>query len=230
MVNCGLKTIKFVTFFINFLIFLLSAVVLISGGVFLSNAGKVTGEDVAEELPKSSVVFLIIIAAVVLLISFMGCCGAVKESPCLLSSYAVVILIILLTELVIAALIYRYRNDFDELGEKGLQKTLNKYNKTLGYNAIDDIQRNLQCCGVKDSSDWKDKLEGLPASCCPDHVTPCDKNNAYKSGCWAAMKDYLQPAWSAMAVVGITVALIQFAAVAGSCCLARAFRREYDVV
>ena len=194
----------------------------------MSKAQSVTGDDVSEELPKSSVVFLVIITAFVLLISFMGCCGAVKESPCLLTSYAVVILIILLVELVIAALIYRYRNVFDEVGEKGLQRTLDKYNSTQSYNAFDDMQRNLQCCGVNSASDWDGKP--FPSSCCAEHVQTCDKGNAYNQGCWKAIKDYLQPAWSAMAVVGIIVALIQFAAVAGSCCLARAFRREYDVV
>lgn len=185
------------------------------------------------QLPKSSIVFLVVVGAGALIISFMGCWGAVRESPALLCSFSAVILILLLAELVAAALIIKYSGDFEQLAKEGLMDALKNRNNTAEYNAIDDIQMQLHCCGVQDSHDYSAESP-LPASCCPpaDRPAPetCPLDKAYQTGCWPALDSSLGPVWQTVAAAGIVVAVIQVAAVVGSCCLARAFRREYDIV
>lgn len=199
-----------------------------SGILYLSKL-EPTLTDTAQ-LPKSSIVFLVVVGAGALIISFMGCWGAVRESPALLCSFSAVILILLIAELVAAALVVKYSGDFEQLAKEGLMQALRERSDAVKYNAIDDIQAELQCCGVQDSRDYNTTL---PASCCPpaDRTdAACPQEQAYKTGCWPALDASLGPVWQTVAAAGIVVAVIQFAAVIGSCCLARAFRREYDIV
>jgi hypothetical protein len=207
----------------------ISIVVVAAGLLYLSKLNT-TLTDTAQ-LPKSSVLFLVVVSGVALVISFLGCCGAVRESPCLLSSFAGLILILLLGELVVAALLSGV--NFDDLASNGLMTALKHRNDTAHYNAIDDIQIQLHCCGVKSIADYPDPAN-LPYSCCPEsdpavHET-CPPQKAYPETCMTALRNELKPAVYTVATAGIIVALIQLAAVIGSCCLARAFRREYDVV
>lgn len=207
-----------------------SVVVVASGLLYLSKLGSALSETT--ELPKSSVVFLVVVAGIALVISFMGCWGAVRESPCLLSSFAVFILLLLVAELVVAALVTKYSGEFESLAADGMLKALHERRDT-GYNAIDDIQTQLKCCGVRGISDYN--TTKLPDSCCPPTGPPeqehhCTSDQAYPQACLPVLRDELSPFWHTVAAAGIIVALIQLGAVIGSCCLARAFRREYDVV
>lgn len=208
---------------------IVSVVVVASGVVYLSKLSPALTD--ATQLPKSSVVFLVVVAAVALVISFMGCWGAVRESPCLLSSFALFILIILLAELVVAALVSKYSGEFEDLAADGMLQSLYQKREEGHYNAMDDIQKQLKCCGVRGISDYNTTL---PRSCCPDDNPPdteeCTKQHAFTQPCLPAVRDELTPVWHTVAAAGIIVALIQLGAVVGSCCLARAFRREYDVV
>ena len=211
----------------------MSVVVVASGLLYLSKLNDAVTETA--HVPKSSVVFLVVVGAVALVISFLGCWGAVRESPSLLTSFSVLILILLLAELVVAGLVIKYSGEFEQVATDGLLQALHSRNTSHdAYNAIDDIQTQLHCCGVRAVSDYN--TTALPDSCCPagtsvgTAVGTCTADGAYKQACWSALRDELEPVWHTVAAAGIVVALIQLAAVIGSCLLARAFRREYDVV
>lgn len=205
-----------------------SVVIVGSGASYLSKVNAAITDSA--HVPQSSVVFLVVVGAGVMIISFMGCCGAMRESPCLLRSFAGVVLVLLLAELVVGALVIKYRGEFEQVASEGLLEALHNRNDT-GYNAIDDIQTQLHCCGVRSVKDYND-TEHLPHSCCPLAVSDaeCKKEQAYAEDCLSALKNELSPVWRTVAIACILVAVIQAAAVIGSCLLARAFRREYDVV
>lgn len=205
----------------------ISIVVVASGLLYLSELGSTLKETA--DLPKPAVIFLVVVSGVALVISFLGCCGAVRESPCLLSSFAAFILILLLSELVVAILLSGV--NFEQLTADALRAELNKRNETAPYNAIDDIQIQLKCCGVTGINDYPDMTK-LPYSCCPNHGShdTCQSHDAYQQPCMTPVRDRLKPSLYTAATAAIIVALIQLGAVIGSCCLVRAFRREYDVV
>lgn len=65
-------------------------------------------------------------------------------------------------------------------------------NKTLLTEQVDNLQQNMECCGIKDSSDWSTsnwikghKKEIIPLSCCPEfHCNVTDPiSTAYQKGC-----------------------------------------------
>lgn len=200
-----------------------------SGILYLSKLNPALTDTA--QLPKSSVVFLVVVGVVALIISFMGCWGAVRESPGLLCSFSALVLILLLAELVAAALVCKYSGEFEELATEGLMQALKDRNDTVNYNAMDDIQTQLHCCGVRGADDYDKAGKTLPQSCCPEgDRDQCQKDKVFPTACWPALQSMLSPVWQTVAAAGIVVALIQLAAVIGSCCLARAFRREYDIV
>lgn len=73
--------------------------------------------------------------------------------------------------------------------------------------AIDGIQRALQCCGHNGPQDW-----GLlvPASCCDEGTSTCTVLNAFPKGCGQLMSDFVMTsgnwiAWIAIVFAGFEV-------------------------
>ena len=157
------------------------------------------------------------------------------------TQYAWIIFILLAAEFIAAILVVRFRNDIQQIAIDGIRKGIDNYDEGNEYNPIDDMQKELQCCGIKDFHDWDVKFnnsEGTthtyPNSCCRDAVigTQCLEKSGgfFTEPCLTKFEETFRYIAKALAGVGVTVAVIQLTAVISSCCLARAFRREYEVV
>jgi hypothetical protein len=217
----------------------LSVAVAAAAGVFLSKVSTPLSQTI-EEIPKASLYFLVAVAVLAVMISFLGCCGAAQESPCMLNTYAVIILLLLVAEIVCGAVIVVFRKDMNTVLKKGLQNAVKKYKADKAYSPLDDIQHSLKCCGVNNVTDWVDYVDVdskhiLPNSCCPANTPGCieggdgDKK-PFERGCWSKLEEEFSYVSGVAAIVAISVAIIQFVAVVGTCLLARAFKREYEVV
>ena len=204
-----------------------------AAGVFLS---KITTplQETVNEIPKGPLYFLIAVAVVAVMISFLGCCGAAQENPCMLYTYGFVILMLLIAEVVCGGLIVGFRKDMNRLVKEGLYKAVEKYHRDQSYSPLDDIQHSLKCCGASNYSDWANYTTHhngeFPESCCAANKPPCHQEDVFKKGCWTALETEFSYVSGVAAIVAIAVAIIQFVAVVGTCLLARAFRREYEVV
>lgn len=78
---------------------------------------------------------------------------------------------------------------------KGINNAFRGYeNSTDLQNVIDTIQKQFECCGVNSPSDWKNRKQGYPASCCgydsKDQKT-CYQDKTFKSGCVPTIKEKL---------------------------------------
>jgi hypothetical protein len=175
-VSCGGSLIKIVLFVFNFLWLLLGSAILYLGiRVLLKYNNDIA--NVIKETPSHAAIVLISAGGVIFLISFLGCCGAIRESYCMLNTYSGLILLCLVAQGVGAYLALKYHYDLEKYAQKGVQSALEAYEWDKTGNdpankAINQFQKELQCCGAKDRHDWDsikkpDTDKDLyPPSCC----------------------------------------------------------------
>jgi len=186
--GCLGKTVQFILFLTNFLVFVLGVVVLGFGAyVLITGNDLVSLIDVTDadsiKIYGSAAILLIVIACAVVLVTFFGCCGAWKVNRCMLGTYFVMILALFICILVGAVIAYTQDLDF----VKGaLEETQKKYghegtDETIITDAWNSFQEDFNCCGVSNRTDWadsgaifKDKDGNIqnnykvPLSCCAD--------------------------------------------------------------
>merc|ERR1711953_601245 len=99
--------------------------------------------------------------------------------------------IILVAEIAVVITIAVFKDDAVAAITDGLQKALDNYDPANPkYQGVTEtwnvLQHDLQCCGVKDSSDWKNTPFGkdgdLPDSCCKFESDGCGKDSGSKQG------------------------------------------------
>jgi len=176
MEGCLPKTVKFLLFITNFLVFILGIVTLGFGIWVLVDKPSFLNlfEDAQEVLDNNNIhtegfdisvyasapIVLIIVAVIVSLIAFFGCFGALKESKCLLITYFIIVLCIFIAFIVGAVLVYQGK--FESEIKDPLTDSIKYYKDTsdeVHDKAFRDIwntvQEELRCCGVNNASDWK---------------------------------------------------------------------------
>jgi len=173
MEGCLPKTVKFLLFLTNFLVFILGIVTLGFGiwvlvdkpsflnlfedaqGVLNDNNIHTEGFDIS--IYASAPVILIVVAVIVSLTAFLGCFGALKESKCLLMTYFIIVLGILIAFIVVAVLVYQGKFEIkDPLTEsiKLYKDTSDKVDDKAFKDIWNTVQDELRCCGVNNASDW----------------------------------------------------------------------------
>jgi len=245
MSGCTVKTMKYITFFINFLIFIGSLALVIACGLQKAHVDPALAE--AMKIPSGSVTFLLVFASFGLVISFFGCCGAINESPCMLGTFATLVAICLLVQIVCAGIIISYKNTFidglnDELF-KDLNSVKNNTDAGIGDNSTNPLivlQEHLHCCGVNASSNWdhvsKEFLDGqYPPTCCDftgTTVQTCnaESKNIYNKTCSHEFVEAVKGGVVVIGAFGIILALVQVLAIVFACVMAKSFKRDYDVV
>ncbi|GAB6021259.1 hypothetical protein CHUAL_003873 [Chamberlinius hualienensis] len=128
-------------------------------------------------------------------IGFFGCVGAYKESPCMLGTFFTLLFVVFAAEVGAGVWAFLRKGDLDSLIEDALQYTIKNYgSEALQTEALDAIQRQVKCCGVKGPFDWKDSKYGrestpdigvaskvgfyrVPKSCCnaPENSPACSE-------------------------------------------------------
>jgi len=210
MEGCLPKTVKFLLFLTNFLVFILGIVTLGFGiwvlvdkpsflnlfedaqGVLNDNNIHTEGFDIS--IYASAPVILIVVAVIVSLIAFFGCFGALKESKCLLITYFIIVLFIFKACIVGAVLVYQGEFEIkDPLTEsiKLYKDTSDKVDDKAFKDIWNTVQGELRCCGVNNASDWslaKDagwETPGFnkPEGCCLHKLDGETTNDSEKEAC-----------------------------------------------
>jgi len=92
--------------------------------------------------------------------------------------------------------------------------------------AWDKVQKELECCGSTDATDWTKINKTIPDSCYKDQVrtsAPFDK------GCFQKVEDNVMKNIMIVAGAGIGIAVVEILGIILSCCLARSIKSEYEV-
>ncbi|KAL4659373.1 tetraspanin-7-like [Arapaima gigas] len=104
--------------------------------------------------PNAPVVLLATGAAVTTW-GFLGCLGAAAKLPCLLRAYGLFQLVVLVAGLAAGLSGLFYREEIAEGFHSGLQQAVAAYAEDDGRaNALDSLQRALECCGAEGWMDW----------------------------------------------------------------------------
>lgn len=206
MGQCGVISSKTVLLFLN-LIFWAAAGILCYVGAYVFITYDDYNhffEDVYTLIPG---VIIIAAGALLFIIGLIGCCATIRESRCGLATFVLILLLVFVTEVVVVVLGYIYRAKVEDEVDKSISNIFNQYdpaNPDSASRAIDYVQRQLQCCGIHNYSDWektpwfsKAKNNSVPLSCCRINAFNCSGSmtrpkDLFSEGCEVLVVEKLQ--------------------------------------
>ena len=231
------STLKFLLFLVNFIFFLAGI-----GMIALGSYNVTVMEDYFKflETPsfnlKVAVYTFIVIGILITLISFFGCCAAFTDNKCMMWTFVTLMALILVAEIGIAVSVVIYKEKAYDLVQDAMKIGLNAY-KVEGKESVtagwDEIQKQFECCGVNNSTDWTssnefNNTENVPSSCCIIKASNCgvNKNKSpftglYQQGCFEKFENFVEGNALLVGGAGIVVICIQLIIVITGCCLAK---------
>ncbi|KAH9498605.1 cd63 antigen [Bulinus truncatus] len=232
MVEGGMKCVKYLLFLFN-LIFVIAGIGLIAAGAYV----KVKLDQYYDFFGSDYVgpgILLIIVGVIIFILAFFGCCGAIKENYCLTMTFAVFLGIIFVLEIAAGIAGFVLRDDIEKEIGTVLKNSVVNYRNVSGIGkAWDTLQSDFQCCGANNYTDWNTTFENntLPRSCCEGSPLSCSTlEKFYNAPCVPAFESWLKDKVAIIGGVGIGLAFVQVVGILFACCLARAIKKEYEVV
>jgi len=230
-----MKCVKLLLFLFN-LIFVAAGIGLIVTGAYVN----IKLEDYYDFFGSEYFgpgILLIVVGVFIFLIAFFGCCGAYKENHCLTMTFAVCLSLIFILEIAGGIAGFVMRDQIEDEVKHVLEDAMKNY-KQPGHDGVtstwDKLQEEFQCCGVNNASDWKDPKMGnttIPPSCCKEaSCDPTKDDKIYIAGCADELESWLKSKIAIIGGVGIGLAFVQVVGIMFACCLARAIKKEYEVV
>ncbi|XP_072241937.1 tetraspanin-3 [Leuresthes tenuis] len=231
MGQCGITSSKTALVFLN-LIFWAAAGVLCYVGAYVFITYDDYDhffEDVYTLIPA---VIIIVVGALLFIVGLIGCCATVRESHCGLTTFVVILLLVFMTEVAVVVLGYVYRAKVEVEVNSSIAKVYDEYNGTNSNaqsRAIDYVQRQLQCCGIHNYSDWQrtrwyeeSKNNSVPISCCKAATAGCTGSlshpeDLYQEGCEALVVKKLKEIMMYVIWTALTFAAIQMLGMLCAC-------------
>jgi len=231
MGQCGITSSKTVLVFLN-LIFWAAAGILCYVGAYVFITYDDYDhffEDVYTFIPA---VTIIAVGALLFIIGLIGCCATVRESHCGLATFVIILLLVFMTEVAVVVLGYIYRAKVEDEVNGSIRNVYDEYNGTNSdapSRAIDYVQRQLQCCGIHNYSDWKNtpwfnetKNNSVPISCCKSNTETCTGSLAhpedlYPEGCEVLVVKKLKEIMMYVIGAALTFAAIQMLGMLCAC-------------
>ncbi|KAM4737613.1 CD63 antigen [Anableps anableps] len=238
-VEGGMKCIKYLLFFFNF-IFWICGIVLIAVGVMVQLSLHSTFL-IRDASASAGPIFIIGVGVVIFFIAFFGCCGAWKENHCMVTTFSVLLSLIIIAEIAAAILGYVFRNKLSVIAQDSLTEMIHKYkNSTQEFkDTVDKLQQGWKCCGVNNASDWKaykDDGKTVPDSCCFNVTKDCgsgamtDGTKVYQKGCHDALVTFLKNNIQWVIIAALVIAILQIMGIVFACLLMRGIRSGYEVM
>ncbi|XP_017274766.1 CD63 antigen [Kryptolebias marmoratus] len=238
-VEGGMKCVKYLLFFFNFIFWLCGFALIIVGVMVQVSLHKTF--MIHDATASAAPIVIITVGVLIFFIAFFGCCGAWKENHCMITTFAVLLSLIIVAEIAAAILGYVFRNKLSKIVQDSLTDMINHYqnNSKEFHDAVDQIQEKWKCCGVNSSSDWRNfSPDGntVPDSCCKIVTTNCGKNamtdasKVYQKGCHDVVETFVRNNIQWVIVAAIVIAILQVMGVVFACLLMRSIRSEYEVM
>ncbi|KAM3871663.1 CD63 antigen [Diretmus argenteus] len=237
-VEGGMKCVKFLLFFFNF-IFWICGLALIIVGILVQMALHNT--FMIKDASASVAPLVVIgVGVVIFFIAFFGCCGAWRESYCMITTFSILLGLIIIVEIGAAIAGYIFRGKLTLIVQDSLTDIISNYNSTDDFRkAVDNLQENLRCCGVNSSADWKTfRPDGnsVPDSCCLNVTINCGigalavPTTLHQEGCQKALEDFLGKNIQWIIVAALVIAFLQIMGIVFACMLMRGIRSGYEVM
>lgn len=231
--------IKYLMVFINFIIFILSFIIVGLAVWMLLDPTFYVSMAVDSSNYSISLYMLLAGGLFLLLVSFLGCCGSCRESQCMLISFFCILLIIVVAQIAAAVWVYCNSDKLEAMIRFNVKSTVQEeyYKDKRLEKTFDVIQEGLACCGAEYPSDWneskniiigaslEEKYFNIPKSCCRTGTAPelCEKatqklnmgggidyNVVYKSGCVTKVVEVVHDNMVIVLIVAIVIIIIEF--------------------
>ncbi|KAL8221144.1 UNVERIFIED_CONTAM: hypothetical protein K2H54_060093 [Gekko kuhli] len=189
----------------------------------------------ANEYPNTSIILLATGTAVIIW-GFLGFVSAATEHRCLLRTYGGFQLAMLVAGLAAGLSSLFYRKDIAEGFQNGLWEAIHYYTEDEEKaEALDSIQRTLDCCGVESYRDWFSSpwsMEqhspngSVPVSCCRARKgclhspLPSNAQGIYHDGCFSKVCNFVSDNMFYIATAALGLALMQVVGIILACLLA----------
>ncbi|CAI5785314.1 tetraspanintetraspanin-7-like [Podarcis lilfordi] len=187
------------------------------------------------QYPNTSFILLATGAAVIVW-GFLGCFSAATEHRCLLRTYGSFQLAVLAAGLAAGLSSLFYRKDIAEGFQNGLHEAIRSYAEDEEKaEALDSVQRTLDCCGVESYRDWfsspwsmeqQPPNGSVPASCCKARKRclrsplPFGARGIYRDGCYSKVYNFVSSNMFYIATAALGLALMQVVGIILACLLA----------
>ncbi|KAM8864967.1 leukocyte surface antigen CD53-like [Synchiropus picturatus] len=198
-----LRCLKYTMCVANFLCFL-SGIAVLSFGIYMKMTLHL--EALTPSLTPFAVDNLLVFSGIVITaVSFLGFLGALRENRCLLLTFFLVLFVLMLLELTAACLLLVYDAQIGDWVQKGLREGLKRAKDSANNTTVDSewdlLQKEFQCCGIYNHTDWGDRV---PKSCC---LKTCSipQPPFKKEGCLEVTKRWFEENFL---IIGICVILI----------------------
>lgn len=171
---------------------------------------------------------LVGVGVLIFITALFGCCGTCSDNKCCLSTFFVLLLVVFTLEVATGVLGFVYKDKARGFVNDGFVDAIKQYDdkhSTLDK-AVDDIQKDLKCCGSDKPSDWetspyyKKHYFRYPDSCC-DHPSQfgCFQLKSYKEGCLDKLTEEVKENLSYILGTAIGLAVLQLLGMIGACYL-----------
>ncbi|KAM0731887.1 CD63 antigen [Formica fusca] len=233
------KTIKFLMFAFN-LLFVITGIVLLSIGLIIHGVYH-EYQHFLDNSFFSVPSLLIAIGSIIFVIAFFGCCGAVREDHCMIITFCTLLAMIFILEIIGGTMGYVMRSQVATVAKNKMMETMSNYNNSGEIQYVwDNLQRDFECCGTNNASDWtnlKEPLLGIPMSCCDEVIGAVGKTNCtlespklHHRGCIDAFAHFAEKHASKIAGVGLSLGAIQLIGIFLSSYLAKSIRNSYQTM
>ncbi|XP_065188399.1 leukocyte surface antigen CD53-like [Sycon ciliatum] len=158
-------------------------------------------------------------------LGFTGLFGAIKDHRGCLIFFVILVIIVFVLELVAGGLAYGFHNKIEDSVRSGMQSTILEYDGESSLSkSWDSIQRNQQCCGVFNATDWDANNNNyttafnstFPASCVCQTEAGCNENTpstpwnmTFSTGCFTQVDERILKNWKAWGGAAIAFAVIE---------------------
>lgn len=183
---------------------------------------------------------VITVAVVMFVIGLIGCIATIQESKCGLGFFLIVVLVIFVAEVAAVVCGFLYSRRIKGSLEQSMSLTFSKYDgSSAESHAVDALQTQFQCCGVKNYTDWSNTTwyskqnQTVPESCCKN-VTSCPKTLDQPGflntqGCEPRLEKAIQDVLSYGLLVILGIAIIKFIGMISICVImCRSNRNDYE--
>ncbi|KAK7086846.1 hypothetical protein SK128_016087 [Halocaridina rubra] len=221
-------------------LFLINLIVFVFGLTEVILASYIISDDsIYAEALKAGVFMLPMIDLFVglffLIIGLLGTCGALQLNRKLLHSFAFIVILLLITEVILSSIIITYTYHYEDRIITSFDYVFSLYgmqyrNKLTSI--IDSLQhRELQCCGVRNYTDWANYTFGelfpnsVPDGCCRPFLLRknCGINVLEKEyfekmifldGCYEAIMKTITDHGTRLGIVTFVLAFMQILSIA----------------
>ncbi|XP_060119038.1 CD63 antigen-like [Heteronotia binoei] len=223
------------------LLYWISGVVLMCIGV--SVQVKIHDTFVVVNASASGVpVIIMTVGTMIILVSTFGAVALQKHNSKMIKLFIGMLLAVLLVETIVVVSAYSYRKKLRQTLLKSFLESMDKYNIDPSITkAVDELQRQFQCCGAANYTDWLNTPFGslspsIPTSCCKLNVKSCvmdlneEGTNINQQGCVLKLNIWVEEHIIIFGGTGLFIGLTQLTGILLCYMLLRMLKENYESI